>query len=147
MTKKKNSLGPSVFTISYCLAVCIRFRYHSFCCRKYNFDAIKKNVIITWPKTFLFWTGIIFLHVYVFLCLTVFISIISKSYDPSSMKFCRMIYYDKKHILLEDGLNQLSKAYTSPIWNFKNVISYKVSDRFLWNLAGWCIIITVAFLI
>ena len=61
-----------------------------------------------------FWTGIIFIRVYVSVCLCVcvwrFISIISKNSWPILMKLGRMIYNDKRQVPFEDELNRFIRT-------------------------------------
>ena len=60
-----------------------------------------------------FWTGIIFICVYVSVCVCVSVRlyiIISKSFRPILMKLGRMIYNDKRHVPFEDELNRFIRT-------------------------------------
>ena len=64
-------------------------------------------------------------------CVWRFTSIISKSSWPISMKFGRMVYNHKRQVPFEGEMNRFDRTHTSPIWNVKIAISYKVLRRFV----------------
>ena len=93
--------------------------------------------IFTWPKNS-FFGQVLFSSAC--MCLWVFISIISKSSWPILMKLSRMVNYDIRQDPFEDGMNQSGRTHTSPIWNVKIAIYYKVLRQIRLNFTIWYVL-------
>ena len=74
-----------------------------------------------------FWTGIIFIGVYVSVCLRVCHSIISKSSQSIFMKLGRMVYDDKISVPFEDEINRLVEEHTLP----KRMVKIDIKPTYL----------------
>ena len=91
--------------------------------------------LVTWPKNFVF-GQVLFSSACMCLsvCVSVFISIISKSSWPILMKLGRMIYNENISVPFKDEINWFGRTHTLAIWDVKIVLSYKVLEKHITSL-------------